>query len=30
LSKSETSIESLVAKIHGRLAHLARTSMEAA
>jgi signal transduction histidine kinase len=30
LSKSQTSIESLVAQIHGRLAHLARTSMEAA
>ena len=30
LAKSETSIESLVTKIHGRLAHLARTSMEAA
>ncbi|MEA2878815.1 MAG: hypothetical protein QOF14_4011 [Hyphomicrobiales bacterium] len=30
LSKSETSIESLVAAIHGRLAHLARISDEAA
>ena len=30
LSKSQTSIESLVATIHGRLAHLARISHEAA
>jgi DNA-binding NtrC family response regulator len=30
LSKSQTSIESLVATIHGRLAHLARISDEAA